>query len=261
MTSQDKRSEQSFYDRLFKKRKKFGQFQRGIYERIADEARRGTDGPRALEIGCGAGDQAVCLTERAFAVLATDLSLEAVKVARATTSEAGHTVAVAQSDAEAIPVADGSVDACICGLLLHHFAHLDGIAAEVQRVLRPGGVVVAIDANAHNPFAWLFLNVVHRFRKLPGLTPNQRALHRREIETAFGKHGFTDFHFESMTSELRRDWLGSSFGATLNYHTRAMVLALSRIVLPQIAQGNMLLSVFRKPAVEQAARDGARKSA
>lgn len=246
MTSQDKRSEQSFYDTLFKKRKKFGQFQRGIYERIAAEARKGAPGTKALEIGCGAGDQAACLTEQGFSVLATDLSLEAVKVARRTTREAGHDVAVMQSDAEALPVADQSVDACVCGLLLHHFASLDDIAAELRRVVRPGGTVVAVDANAHNPFAWLFLNVVHRFRKLPGLTPNQRALHRREIETAFGAHGFGEFHFESMTSELRRDWLGDSLGASLNYHTRAMLLGLSRLVLPQIAQGNMLLSVFRK---------------
>jgi ubiquinone/menaquinone biosynthesis C-methylase UbiE len=253
MTTQDKRSEQSFYDALFKKRKTFNQFQRGIYERMAAAARQATNGTAALEVGCGAGDQAVCLVEAGFSVIASDLSREAVKVARATTTEAGHTISLLNSDAEHIPVADASIDACVCGLLLHHFSQFDRVAADIQRVLRPGGVVVAIDANAHNPPTWLFLNVVHRMRGLPGLTPNQRALRRGEIERVFGEHGFTDFEFASVTSELRRDWLGKSLGASLNYHTRALLLAGSRMVLPQIAQGNMLLSVFRKPAASEQA--------
>lgn len=246
MTTQDKRSEQSFYDALFKKRKKFAQFQRGIYERIAAAARQGTEGTAALEVGCGGGDQAVCLVEAGFSVIASDLSGEAVKIARSTATEAGHAISMLNSDAEHIPIADESIDACVCGLLLHHFSRFDQVAAELQRVLRPGGVVVAIDANAHNPPTWAFLNVVHRMRRLPGLTPNQRALRSGEIEKVFGEHGFTDFEFSSLTSELRRDWLGKSIGASLNYHTRALLLAASKMVLPQVAQGNMLLSVFHK---------------
>ncbi|MCI0432721.1 MAG: methyltransferase domain-containing protein, partial [Gemmatimonadetes bacterium] len=139
-------------------------------------------------------------------------------------------------------------DACVCGLLLHHFRDLAGVAAELRRVVRPGGVVVALDANAHNPPTWMFLNVVHRFRPLKRLTPNQRALRAREIREVLGSYGFSDFRFSSVTSALRRDWLGDSLGARLNYYTRAALLGISNAVLPQIARGNMLLSVFRRAA-------------
>jgi hypothetical protein len=78
------------------------------------------------------------------------------------------------------------------------------------------------------------------------VTPNQRALRRSEIELVFGKFGFGDFRFASFSTELRRDWLGDSLGYTLNFHTRAFLMYLSRLVLPSISQGNGLVSVLRR---------------
>ena len=114
--TQDKIAEQAYYDNLFKTRKRFDQFQNEIYQRIAEEARRGTTGKQALEIGCGSGVQAVFLLDQGFSVVAADLSREAIRVARATASESGRTLAVVNADAEALPVKTASVDACICGL-------------------------------------------------------------------------------------------------------------------------------------------------
>jgi ubiquinone/menaquinone biosynthesis C-methylase UbiE len=245
-TGQDKHAERQYYDRLFGQRKRFEQFNPAIYERVAAELRSGTDGELALDIGCGSGDQAVCLTKESFRVIAADLSFAGVQVARETARQAGAPVVLFNGDAEHLPLPDASVDGCVCGLLLHHFPDLDRIASELRRVVKPGGAVVAIDANAHQPFAWLFFNVVHRIKPLPHLTPNQRALWSKEIRRVFGAHGFGGFRFSSLTSELRRDWLGDSLGARLNYHTRAAVLGASRLMLPQIAQGNMLLSAFRR---------------
>ena len=243
---QDKASEKAFYESLFRRRKRFDQFQRSIYQEIAREARARTEGTLALELGCGSGDQAVCLIESGFQVLACDLSYQAARIARGTVIESGaQSFLTMNADAEHVPVPDAAFDACVCGLLLHHFGDLSFVAREIRRVLKPGGVVVAIDANAHNPFAWLFLNAVHRMRPLKGLTPNQRALWRSEIVKVFAAEGFGDFHFRSMTSELKRDWLGKGLGARLNFQTRAAVLGASRLVLPQISQGNMLLSVFQ----------------
>jgi ubiquinone/menaquinone biosynthesis C-methylase UbiE len=245
---QDKASERAFYDSLFSRRRRFDQFKDDLYKRMARLAREGTKGNRALDLGCGSGTQATCLSREGFAVVAADLSIEGVKVAAATVREAGERASLMNADAEHIPLRDASVDACVCGLLLHHFLDLDGVAAELRRIVKPGGVVVALDANAHNPPTWMFLNVVHRLRPLKGLTPNQRALRTSEIEGVFGRHGFEDFHFESVTSELRKDWLGTSLGAKLNYYSRAAVLTLSN-VLPQVSRGNMLLSVFRRRSV------------
>ncbi|MHC4594274.1 MAG: class I SAM-dependent methyltransferase [Planctomycetota bacterium] len=252
MIGQDKAAEQKFYDVLFQTRQRFDQFQDEIYERIAVEARRETNGGVALDLGCGSGIQSLCLIDQGFSVVAVDLSLEATKLAKKTVASAGKSFLVLNADAEYLPIQDAAIDACICGLLLHHFKRLDIIAAELQRIVRPGGVVVAIDANAHNPFSWLFFNGLHRLRPLSGLTPNQRALRCSEIDRVFSKYGFGEFRFVSITSRLNRDWLGNSFGAKLNFYTRAAVLKLSRMILPSICHGNMLLSVFcRLPNTEQ----------
>jgi ubiquinone/menaquinone biosynthesis C-methylase UbiE len=242
---QDKASERAFYDRLFGTRKRFDQFDDEIYRRMAKFARDGATGARVLDLGCGSGTQAVCLAEQGFDVLAADLSIEGVKVAANTVREAGRQADVMDADAEYIPVRDASIDACVCGLLLHHFKDMRHVAAELRRIVKPGGIVVALDANAHNPPTWLFLNVLHRFNPNPRLTPNQRALWAGEIRSIFQEHGFGDFHFESVTSRMRKDWLGTSLRAKMNYYSRATVLALSN-VLPQVGRGNMLLSTFRR---------------
>ena len=79
MSAQDKGAEKNYYNDLFSRRKRFDQFQNAIYERIAKEARKRTDGSIALDIGCGAGNQSLCLIDEGFSVISADLSLEAVK--------------------------------------------------------------------------------------------------------------------------------------------------------------------------------------
>lgn len=244
--AQDKKSEQKFYNDLFRKRKRFDQFQVAIYEDVALQARKVTQGKIALDLGCGSGTQTICLRAQGFEVMSADLSFEATKVSKTTLEQSNQKALVVNADAEFLPFPDASVDACVCSLFLHHFTNLDGVAAELKRIVRPGGVVVATDANAHNPFAFLFFNVVHRIYPLPGLTQNQRALRRHEIQESFEKFGFGGFHFDSFSTDLRRDWLGESFAYTLNFYSRAFLLWLSKLILPRLAQGNGLLSVCRR---------------
>ena len=249
MMGQDKATEQKFYDDLFRQRGRFDQFQSNdLYRLVAQKARQATKGTVALDIGCGSGTQSICLMEEGFSVVSADLSFEAVRIARANLEKSGRSLKVLNADVEHLPFPDDSVDACICSLFLHHFTNLEGVAAELQRVVRPGGIVVANDANAHNPFVYLYFNVVHKIRPLHWLTPNQRALKSDEIREVFGRFGFSDFQFTSVTTDLKRDWLGKSFAFTLNFYARALVMKLSNIVLTPIARGNGLISVFRKSA-------------
>jgi ubiquinone/menaquinone biosynthesis C-methylase UbiE len=245
-SGQDKESEQRFYDELFKRRARFDQFQPDIYAGVAADARREAPGLRALDLGCGSGTQALYLARQGFTVTAADLSVEAVRLTERALKEVNGPHRVLHADAEHLPLEDGSIDACVCSLLWHHFSDLRPISRELARVMVPGAPLIAIDANAHNPFAFVFLNVVHRVRPLRGLTPNQRAIGKGEIQRVFSAAGFEAFRFHSITSELRRDWLGQSMGAALNYHSRRAVLALSRWVLPQVSQGNILYSAMRR---------------
>lgn len=246
MSGQDKAAEQNFYDGLFKSRGRFDQFQGEIYEQVAAEARRATKGTVALDLGCGSGTQSLCLMDQGFFVIAADLSFEAAKLSKANANKADRSLWVINADAEFLPFPDASIDACVCSLLLHHFKTLERVAAELQRVVRPGGVVIATDANEHNPFVWLFFNVIHRLHPLSWVTPNQRALGCEEIARTFGRFGFGDFRFSSFTTELRRDWLGNSLGFTLNFYARAFLMGVSRLVLPRLSRGNGLLTVARR---------------
>ena len=252
--TQDKAAEQIFYDHLFARRQRFDQFQDEIYESIAQEARAGTSGDQALELGCGSGSQALCLMDRGFTVVGIDLSLQGLRVARAATNSAGREAWLLNGDAEQVPLSDQSFHVCVCGLLLHHFTDFGRVADEISRLLRPGGIVVALDVNAHNPFAWFHFTVLHRIRKNPRLTANQRALRKSEIVREFSCRGFDNFRFRSVTSELRRDWLENSLRDRLYHRMRASMLGLSNALLPQLSRGNMLLSTFRK-------RDGAPRRA
>jgi ubiquinone/menaquinone biosynthesis C-methylase UbiE len=246
-STQDKISEKYFYDTLFLQRHRFDQFQDEIYDNVSYELRRRTAATRALDLGCGSGTQTLSLMKHGFSVIAVDLSFEATKLFKRNMESAGLTSLSINADAEHLPFPDASIDACVCGLLLHHFKHLDTVAAELKRIISYSGVVITLDANAHNPFIWFLFNVVHRrIRKVKNLTPNQRALWRRDISKVFSTHGFGEFQFSSITSELRRDWLGDSIGAKLIYHIRKSVLRMSRLFLPEISHGNMLLSVLRK---------------
>jgi SAM-dependent methyltransferase len=258
---QNKASEREYYDQLFSSRKRFDQFENDrVYEVVAAAARQAVTGGTALDLGCGSGTQALCLTKQGFAVISADLSPEAAKLCRANTAGAERILGVVNADAESLPFRDASVDACICSLFLHHFSSLDTVARELRRVVRPGGVVVATDANAHNPFVWLFFNVIHRVHRLPWVTPDQRAITSHELADCFGRHGFGDFQFSSFSTPLRRDWLGQSLAFSVNFHLRRSLLKLSEAVLPPLCRGNGLLTTFRRMADLEPSRSGQRVS-
>ena len=51
---------------------------------------------------------------------------------------------------EALPLADASLDAVTCVLVLHHVPAPGDALAEAHRVLRPGGRLLVVDMHAHD---------------------------------------------------------------------------------------------------------------
>lgn len=91
-------------------------------------------GATVLDIGCGEGAQTLALVERfGFDVLGVDPVPRHVEVAQA----AGARCEL--GNAEALPVADESVDLIWCRDVLTLVADLDAVFAEMYRVLRPHG--------------------------------------------------------------------------------------------------------------------------
>ena len=109
-------------------------------------------GEHLLEIGAGPGAATVELARRAPRVtsLEYDHAL-AVKLRRRVNLS---NVTIIQGDAAALSFPDGTFSSAISILMLHHLKSVelqDRTFAEVRRVLRPGGIFLALDI----PDAWI----------------------------------------------------------------------------------------------------------
>ncbi|CAA9290738.1 MAG: hypothetical protein AVDCRST_MAG41-4331, partial [uncultured Corynebacteriales bacterium] len=91
---------------------------------------------RALDLACGTGLSTRALAERGTAVVGVDVVPAMVAWARRTTG-----LPYAVGSAEALPVADRSVDLVAVSSGVHWFA-AGPVAAEAARVLRPGGALL-----------------------------------------------------------------------------------------------------------------------
>ena len=118
-----------------------GRWSRPVAERFVGWLRPEA-GERWLDVGCGTGalTGAVLADAEPAAVLAVDRSRGYAGHARGLLGEvAGFAVA----DAEWLPVADGSVDLVVSGLLLNFLPDPAAAVAGMRRVCRAGGVVAA----------------------------------------------------------------------------------------------------------------------
>lgn len=106
-------------------------------------------GALMLELGPGPGATTDWLRHRVTRLVA--LELDPVAAGRLTTRFADTTVEVQVGDATAIPWAAASFDSVGCFTMLHHVpttGRQNSIFAEVHRVLRPGGTLIASDSLA-----------------------------------------------------------------------------------------------------------------
>jgi SAM-dependent methyltransferase len=106
------------------------------YARLAALA---APGQRVLDLGCGDGALLDALAARGVGdAIGVDLAAGDLARARAR----GHRVV--RGRAEALPLADGACDLVLCHLALMLMGDLDAVAAEVARVLAPGGRLAAV---------------------------------------------------------------------------------------------------------------------
>ena len=100
---------------------------------------------RVLEVGCGWGDLAKRIeVEASCDVVALDLSPRMVELARE------RDVDARVADVQDLPFADGTFDVVVAAWMLYHVPDLDRGLAEIARVLRPEGVLVAVTNGARD---------------------------------------------------------------------------------------------------------------
>jgi len=91
-----------------------------------------------LDVGCGEGRLTRELAGRGYDVVGIDASTALVDEARAADPDGRYEVA----SIDALPFADGAAQLAVCVNVLPHVHDLDAAAAELARVLAPGGAFV-----------------------------------------------------------------------------------------------------------------------
>jgi SAM-dependent methyltransferase len=99
------------------------------------EAANVQSGTRILDLGCGPGNVAARLAGNGGVVDAVDYSEPMLEVAK----ENYPDIRFHFANAEELPFDDGTFDAVISSLTVHHLARPTEVFKEVYRVLKPGG--------------------------------------------------------------------------------------------------------------------------
>ena len=177
--------------------------ERDLRERMADVARL-QPAEAVLDVGCGTGTLAILAKRRvgdAGAVHGVDASPEMIALARQQAARQGVDASFETASADALPLPHASFDAVLSTLMLHHLPRpmRERLMAEIRRVLKPGGRVLAVDFEAPAPSRRRLLARLHRhgcvpLRDIVGLL---QTADLRVVET--GSVGVADLQFAVAT--------------------------------------------------------------
>lgn len=108
---------------------------------------------RVLDAGCGIGLMSRLLVGKVASVVGVDLSSQSIERAAADVPGASFRVC----SPESLNCGDGEFDVAFASCVLHHVPPpaRAGFAAEMARVVRPGGAVVIFEHNPLNPLTRL----------------------------------------------------------------------------------------------------------
>lgn len=117
--------------------------------RLLAERGRDPGAMRLLDVGCGVGHIHAHLGAHFAAIEGVDVSAASIEVARASYPQHRYRV----YDGDSLPLPDAEVDLSLAICVFHHVppAGWARLAAEMLRVLRPGGLALVIEHNPFNP--------------------------------------------------------------------------------------------------------------
>ncbi len=101
------------------------------------------------DLGCGTGETAAALAPFVSRVVAVDGSAAMLQAAKRRL-QPFENVDVRRGDLEALPFGNAVVDAVTLMLVLHHVADLSKVLHEAARILKPGGLLLAVDMLPHD---------------------------------------------------------------------------------------------------------------
>ncbi len=102
-------------------------------------------GARVFDLACGTGDLCRDLEAAGFSPVGFDLSVGMLQTAQKYRASGKLHAPMVLGDALCLPVAAESADGITCGFALRNVVNLDGLFAELSRVVRPGGRVSLLE--------------------------------------------------------------------------------------------------------------------
>jgi ubiquinone/menaquinone biosynthesis C-methylase UbiE len=105
-----------------------------------------------LDFGCGTGDMAAAIDGMGYRVAACDIAERMIEVARGTHTGTGVEWTCLKTDWKVLPFTDGSFDGILASSVFEYLVDVQHVAAELSRVLLPGGILLL---TVPNPFSYV----------------------------------------------------------------------------------------------------------
>lgn len=188
---------------------------------------QGQRGKAVLDIGCGAGVDAVRFAKAGAAVTAVDIAPAAVELAKANFAFQGLSADVREADGERLPFPDASFDYVFAHGVVQYTANDQALVDECRRVLRPGGTAVF---QVYNRISWL--NLLSKVMKVGLEHEDAPVLKKYSIPefkallTGFSNVTLVPERFP-VKSRLHKGWKGTAYNTvfvgTFNALPRSLV--------------------------------------
>ena len=125
---------------------------------------------RALDVGAGRGIASFALAKEGFLVCALEPDASALvgaEAIRALAAETALPISVTQEFSERLPFDDKAFDVVFARAVLHHTSDMAAACREFVRVLKPGGLLIAVRehviSRASDLSAFFQIHPLHRF--------------------------------------------------------------------------------------------------
>ena len=148
---------------------------------------------RVLEFGCGTGSTAIAHAPHVKHILATDISPKMIEIAQEkAAAEAISNVEFASTSIEGLDIEDESMDAVLALSILHLIEDRRAVLAKVNRILKPGGILVSSTACIGDSMKFFkFIAPIGRFLRL---IPPVSVFTTADLEQDLADAGFTVDH-------------------------------------------------------------------
>ena len=146
-----------------------------------------------IDVGCGGGILTEAMARAGYRITGFDVSEPSLEAARRHAAASDVSVTYRSGSAYELDVPTGSVDGVVMSDVLEHLHDLGRAAAEIARVLRPGGVLVF---DTVNRTLKSYLLMILAAENLLGMIPKKTHDHRmfispEELHTVLGGSGLS----------------------------------------------------------------------